>query len=91
MDDSLYAVLKVHKIIHRLQTLAIRSVFYDIGNFVSYIIKRSAGCTRCAQEGYKSSHTSAHKVCVAYAIAPVGAKWASTGCQRPSRLRERGS
>ena len=39
--------------------------FYDIGNFVSYITKRSAGCTRCAEEGCKSSRTSAHKVCVA--------------------------
>ena len=38
-------------------------VFHDIGNFVSYIMKRSAGCTRCAEEGCKSSRTSAHNVC----------------------------
>lgn len=28
-----------------------RDFFCDIGNFVPYITKHSAGCTRCAKEG----------------------------------------
>ena len=49
----------------RTESDSVRRFSYDIGNFVSYIIKRSAGCARCAEESCKSSRTSAHKVCVA--------------------------
>ena len=65
-------------------------VFYNIGKFfLSYIIKRSAGCARCAKEGYlQQPHIGAakrSKVCISFRSVLSGHL---QDVQHPSRIEE---